>query len=90
MRPLYVRLVTTTTTVFAVLAYLACVVFQPIFPNLAMYTSPMWATSFPGFSWTIIGVLIGLVEIALYAAIGSAVYAWLYNFFGGRFRHAKI
>jgi hypothetical protein len=90
MHPLSIRLVTMTTTVFAALAYLACVVFQPLFPNLAMYTSPMWAASFPGFSWTFVGVLVGLVEVALYAAISSAVYAWLYNFFGRRLTHAKL
>ena len=84
MIPLNLKLVTTTTTVFAALAYVFCAAFQPLLPNWAMYTSPMWAASFPGFSWTLGGVLLGLVEIMLYAAAGSALYVGLYNFFASR------
>ncbi len=84
MTRLNLKLVTITTTVFAALAYLSCVIFQPLVPNSAMYTSPMWAASFPGFSWTLGGVLLGLVELVLYAAVGSALYVGLYNFFATR------
>ena len=90
MNQLNAKLVITTTTVFAAVAYLLCVAFQPLFPSWAMYTSPMWAATFPGFSWTPGGVILGLVEIMLYAAIGSAFYVWLYNFFAGRLRPARI
>jgi hypothetical protein len=86
---LNLKLVTTTTTVFAAVAYLFCVVFQPLVPDWAMYTSPMWAASFPGFSWTLTGVTVGLVEIMLYAAAGSAVYVGLYNFFAARMTTAN-
>jgi len=84
MTRLNLALVTATTTVFAAVAYLACAAFQPLLPNLAMYTSPMWAAAFPGFSWSLGGVLIGLVEIMLYAAAGSALYVGLYNAFAAR------
>ena len=50
----------------------------------ASYTTPLLEATFPGFSWTPGGVLLGLVEIMLYAGVASAVYAWLYNFFAGR------
>ncbi len=90
MTQLNLKLVTTTTTVFAVVAYLFCAAFQPLLPNLAMYSSPMWAATFPGFSWTLGGVFIGLVEMALYAAVGSALYVGLYNFFASRMTPARI
>jgi hypothetical protein len=89
MTRLNLKLVTTTTTVFAALAYLSCVAFQPLLPNWAMYTSPMWAATFPGFSWTLGGVLLGLLEMILYAAVGSAVYVGLYNFFAARLTPAR-
>lgn len=84
MRPLNLKLVATAATAFAVIAYLVCAAFQPLFPTWAMYTSAMWAATFPGFSWTPFGVLLGLVEVALYASLGSALYVVLYNFFATR------
>lgn len=84
---LKVQLVVLTTTTFALLAYLVCIVLELLFPE-----SAMWVARVPGFSWTVGGVLLGLVEIGSYAALGSAAYAWLYNLFAtwlsSRPRHA--
>lgn len=84
MKGLDVRVVVATTTTFAVLAYLVCVAFQPLFPEWPMYALARWQALFPGFSWTVSGVALGLVEIGAYAAGGSAAYTWLYNTFAAR------
>jgi len=92
MNQLNAKLVITTTTVFAAVVYAVCVAVHCtlLIPNLASYTTPMLEATFPGFSWTLGGVILGLVEIMLYAAIGSAFYVWLYNLFAAHLRPAKI
>ena len=74
-----VRLVVLTTTTFALFAYLVCIAIGLGFPS-----SMMWVASLTGFSWTIAGVLFGLVQIASYAALSSAAYVWLYNAFSAK------
>jgi hypothetical protein len=81
MNRLNLRVVVAATTTFAMLAYLMCVAFQPLFPDWPMYASLRWQESFPGFGWTLRGVVIGLLEVGAYAASGSATYVWLYNAF---------
>lgn len=73
---LNVQLVVLTTTTFALLAYLVCIALGLLFP-----ASVMWVASAPGFSWTVGGIVLGLVEIGWYAALGSAAYVWLYNMY---------
>ena len=84
MTYLNLKVVTQTTVAFGAILYLLCVAFRPLFPAWEMYTSEMWFATFPGFSWTLGGVLLGLVEVALYAWLGSALFVKLYNFFAGR------
>lgn len=69
-------LVVVTTTTFALLVYVICIVLGLIFPS-----SVMWVTSLTGFDWTIGGALLGLVQVGWYVALGSAAYVWLYNMF---------
>lgn len=66
------------------LVYLLCVIFQPIFPAWAMYTTDHWPAMFPGFSWTLIGVLIGLVESVLYGVLAAVILVPIHNFFSAR------
>lgn len=87
-RGLNMRLVVTATTAFVSVVYLVCVALQLLFPAWQTYTSAAWAATFPGFSWTIAGVVLGLVDAALYAAVGSALFVWIYNFFARRFAPA--
>lgn len=68
-------------SVSAGILYLLCVVFRPVFPNWAMYTTPSWFAFFPGFSWTIGGILLGLVESLLYGLLVAVVFTPIYNYF---------
>lgn len=91
MKGLNLRVVVATTTVFVALLYLVCAVFQPVFPSWPMYACPVWEALFPGFSWTLPGVVLGLIEAALYGAAGSALYVGIYNVFATRTtRHAAV
>lgn len=84
MNRLNLSVVTATTTTFAILVYAVCAALRPLFPAWPMYNPVMWQMLFPGSSWTLGGVLLGLVEVALYAALGSALFVGLYNFFAAR------
>ena len=84
MRPLNLKLLVTTTTVFAALLYLVCVSSQPFFPDWAMHGLLRWQGTFPGFSWTLGGVVLGLVELVAFIAVASAAYVAIYNFFAAR------
>jgi hypothetical protein len=91
MKGLNLQLVVATTTAFVALLYLVCAVFQPVFPSWPMYAAGFWEAMFPGFSWTVPGVLLGLIEAVVYAAAGSALYVWIYNFFATRTsRQARV
>lgn len=85
MSKLNLKLVAASLAVASVIAYLVCVLFQPIFPAWAMYTSDSWAAMFPGFSWTLPGALVGLIESALYGLLAGALFVTVYNFFAPRF-----
>jgi hypothetical protein len=84
MRRLNLKLVVTATTAFAALLYLICVSSQPLFPDWPMHTLLRWQGTFPGFSWTIGGVLLGFVELVAFMAVASAAYVGIYNFLAGR------
>lgn len=81
MNKLNIKVVSATLTIFAGIVYLLCIAFQPVFPTWAMYTTSMWASAFPGFSWTLGGVLVGLAESLLYGLLAGIIFAALYNFF---------
>ena len=41
------------------IVYVVCAAFRPFFPAWPMYDPLMWAAVFPGFSWTVGGVVLG-------------------------------
>lgn len=90
MTRLNLRLIVTTTTAFAVIVYAICVAIRPLFPSGAMNDPVMWAALLPGFSWTAGGLLLGLIEVALYGALGSALFVGLYTFFAPRLAPAGV
>ena len=85
MSKLNLQLVGTSLGVATAIAYLVCVVFRPLFPGWTMYSIDHWTAMFPGFSWTLAGILIGLVESALYGFLAGALFVAVYNFFAVRF-----
>ena len=89
MRTLNLKLVVATTTVFAALLYLVCVASQPLFPDWAMHGLLRWQETFPGFTWTLGGIVLGLVELVVFMAIASAAYVGIYNFFAVRFTPSR-
>jgi hypothetical protein len=78
-----------TTALFAAVLYIVCAAFRPIFPDWPMYELDRWVALFPGFTWTTLGVLIGLIEATLYGALGSALYVGLFNAVGSRVGAAR-
>ncbi len=84
MSKLNLKVMAASLATSAGIAYLLCVVFRPVFPNWAMYTSDSWAAALPGFSWTFPGVLIGLVESFVYGILAAAIFVPIYNLFTAR------
>ena len=64
--------------------YVICVAVRLVFPTWAMYSPTLWSAIFPGFSWTLGGVALGLGETILYTLLVVSVFTPLYNFFVGR------
>lgn len=62
---------------FAV-SYVLCVLFDLVFPGWAMYQ--VWQRLLPGFGWSAVGFLIGLVETVLYGFYIAVIYVPVYNY----------
>jgi len=65
---------------FHVVAYLACLALAIIVPDRGLHQA--WLQFYPGFAWTPLGMLIGLVESFVYGLIAGLVFAPIANFFG--------
>lgn len=76
-RPLQLGLSLAT---FLVVAYLACLALALIVPDRGLHQA--WLQFFPGFAWTPLGMLIGLVESFVYGLVAGLVFAPIANFFG--------
>lgn len=65
-------------SLFLMLTFVVCVVFDLIFPGYAMYES--WAGLLPGFVWlTPLGFAIGLIESFLYGWYVALTFGGLFN-----------
>ena len=62
-----------------VIIYLACLALGLIVPDRGLHAP--WLQFFPGFAWTWAGMLVGLVESAIYGLIAGAIFAPIYNFY---------
>ncbi len=72
------------STFFAI-AYILCVGFDLLFPDLAMYRT--WLRLFPGVSWlSLPDFLLGLVEAFTYGWYVALVFASLFNAFSKRWQ----
>ena len=69
-----------TASLFLAITFTVCVVFDLVFPDMAMYES--WRRLLPGFEWlTWKSYFIGLVESYGYGWYFALIWAPLYNFF---------
>ena len=60
-------------------AYLACLALALIWPDGNLHKP--WLQFFPGFAWTWLGILIGLVESFVYGFFSGIIFAPIYNFY---------
>ena len=66
--------------IWSVLTYLVCVVWHWFIPSA--FGGAILQSVLPGFDWTPLGVLIGLVLVVLYSVYTSVVFVSAYNFLG--------
>jgi hypothetical protein len=67
---------------FFAITYLLCVALRLVVPDIGNHIP--WFQFFPGFSWTLGGVLLGFVESVAYGWYVALVFGWLFNFFAAR------
>ena len=65
---------------FLVVGYLACLALAIVVPDRVLHQA--WLQFYPGFAWTPLGMLIGLVESFVYGLVAGLVFAPIANFFG--------
>jgi len=78
MRGLSIKTVGLSLSALFVVTYVLCVIWDLVFPGWAMY--PVWQRLFPGFSWSAIGLLVGLVETVVYGFYAAVVFVPVYNY----------
>jgi hypothetical protein len=64
---------------FLIIAYVACLALSLVVPDRGLHQ--VWLQLYPGFSWTLRGVLLGLVESFVYGFFGGLIFALIYNAF---------
>lgn len=78
MKGLSIKTVGLALGILFAVSYVLCVLFDLVFPGWAMYQ--VWQGLLPGFSWSAIGFLIGLVETVLYGFYIAVIYVPVYNY----------
>ena len=69
------------TSLFIMITFILCVMFDLIFPGNAMYS--VWLKLLPGFEWlTLKSFITGVVESYLYGWYITLIWVPLYNYFG--------
>ena len=64
---------------FFALTYLLCVALRLVMPDVGNHIP--WFQFFPGFSWTLAGILLGLIESVAYGWYVALVFGGVFNFF---------
>ena len=78
MKALSIKVVGVSLSVLFAVSYVLCVIWDLVFPGWAMYQ--VWQGLLPGFSWSPIGFLIGLVETVIYGFYVALVFVPFYNY----------
>jgi hypothetical protein len=83
MKPLNLKVVAATLSLFAFVTYTVCILWDLALPQFSMVA--IWKVLLPGFqgiTWE--SYLLGLVEIILYALYTALVFVPSYNYFQRR------
>jgi hypothetical protein len=67
---------------FLAISYLACLALSLVVPDRALHEP--WLQFFVGFTWTPLGILLGLVESLAYGFFSGLVFAPIFNLFNAR------
>ena len=78
MNRLSIKTVGLSLGIFFAISYVLCVIWDLVFPGWAMYQ--LWQGLLPGFSWSAVGLLIGLVETVLYGFCVAVIFVPVYNY----------
>ncbi len=78
MKGLSIKTVGLSLSAIFALTYALCVIWDLVFPGWAMYR--IWQGLFPGFSWSVAGFLVGLVETIIYSFYAAVVFVPAYNY----------
>lgn len=88
MNKLKISVVSLSLAVFFCITFILCVVFDLLFPSLAM--NKAWTPYFPGFVWLNVGsFLLGLIESFIYGIYTGVVFVPIYNYFQKRFQKSS-
>lgn len=88
MKGLSIKTVGVSLCTLFVVSYVLCVIFDLVFPGWAMYQ--VWQRLLPGFGWSAVGFLIGLVETVLYGFYIAVIYVPVYNYLQRRSETTEI
>ncbi|MFQ5846907.1 MAG: hypothetical protein ACE5IQ_04440 [Candidatus Methylomirabilales bacterium] len=83
MRPLNVKVVASALSLFGVVTFTLCILWDLAVPSLTMVA--MWKVLLPGFQGITWGsYFLGLVEVILYALYTALIFVPSYNYFRAR------
>jgi hypothetical protein len=88
MKGLSIKTVGLALSALFTVSYVLCVLFDLVFPGWAMYQ--VWQGLLPGFSWSAVGFLIGLVETVLYGFYIAVIYVPVYNYLQRRYETPEL
>lgn len=84
MNTLNLKAVAWTLGASAAVVYVVHILFWLFVPGAQgweMFNLKAWQATFPGFSWTETGILLGLVESVVYGVLIALLVVPLYNYF---------
>lgn len=69
-----------TLSIFLAITFTLCIIWGRLTPE-TMHMHRAWEAWLPGYSWSLVGYLIGLLWTIIYGWYAALVFAPLYNFF---------
>lgn len=88
MKGLSIKTVGLALGILFAVSYVLCVLFDLVFPGWAMYQ--VWQGLIPGFGWSVVGLLVGLVETVVYGFFIAVIYVPVYNYLQRRNQETEM